>query len=414
MLQWREKAVEPAGDQRSDLWFLHHLGRLVRERLAGSTDPRDRPVLDLDWGHAVHGGEWGEPDAADVLRRINGFHLATGAPVGDYRELRADGSTSSGCWIYAGVFRGGHNLAARRGDGPDGKWGWCWPLDRRVLYNRASADPEGRPWSERKALVWWDETVQRWVGHDTPDFPDRLPPGHVPPATAVGPAALRGDDAFILQADGKGWLFAPNGVVDGPLPTHYEPDESPVPGRLHGVGASPARVRYPRPDNPVNPTGSEVFPFVLCTGRLTEHQTAGGMSRWVPVLAELQPELFVEVSPQLAAERGLEHNGWCHVITSRTIVEARVMVTERIRPLRVADRVVHQVWMPYHFGGEGLVRGDVVNDLLRVVADPNARIQESKVATCDVRAGPRPTGPALLTHLDDHRRRAGIDTGRGT
>jgi formate dehydrogenase major subunit len=414
MLQWREKAVEPGADQRSELWFMYHLGRLVRERLAGSTDPRDRPLLDLSWDYAVHGGEWGEPDAVDVLRRINGYHLASGAPVGDYRELRADGSTSSGCWIYAGVFKGGRNLAARRGDGPDGKWGWCWPLDRRILYNRASADPEGRPWSERKALVWWDASAGRWVGHDIPDFPDDLPPGHVPPPDAVGPAALRGDDAFILQADGKAWLFAPNGVVDGPLPTHYEPDESPVANPLHGTQANPVRVRYRRPDNPGHPAESEVFPFVLCAGRLTEHQTAGGMSRWLPLLSELQPELFVEVSPQLAAERGLEHNGWCHVVTSRSIVEARVMVTERIRPLRVHDRVVHQVWMPYHFGGAGLVRGDVMNDLLRVVADPNVRIQESKVATCDVRAGPRPSGHALLAHLDDYRRRAGIDTGSDT
>jgi formate dehydrogenase major subunit len=119
------------------------------------------------------------------------------------------------------------------------------------------------------------------------------------------------------------------------------------------------------------------------------------------------------VSPQLAAERGLEHNGWCHVVTSRSIVEARVVVTGRIRPLRVHDRVVHQVWMPYHFGGSGLARGDVMNDLLRVVADPNTRIQESKVATCDVRPGPRPTGRALLAYLDDYRRRAGIQTGSG-
>jgi formate dehydrogenase major subunit len=412
MLQWREKAVQPTGDQRSELWFVHHLGRLLRERLAGSTDERDRPLLELTWDHGVHGGDWGEPDAENVLRRINGVHLTSGEPVGDYRELRADGSTSSGCWIYAGVFRGGRNLAARRGDGPDGKWGWCWPLDRRVLYNRASADPQGRPWSEGKALVWWDETVRRWVGHDVADFPDDLPPDHVPPAGAVGPAALRGDDAFVLQADGKAWLFAPNGLVDGPLPTHYEPHESPVCNPLYQAQSNPVHARYPRPDNPANPPGDrEVFPFVLSAGRLTEHQTAGGMSRWLPLLAELQPELFVEVSPQLAAERGLEHLAWCTVVTSRTAVQARVMVTDRIRPLRVQDRVVHQVWMPYHFGGQGLATGDVMNDLLGVFADANVRIQESKVATCDVRPGPRPTGPALLAFVEDYRRRAGISTG---
>ena len=416
MLQWREKAVEPSGDQTSELWFAYHLGRILRERLSASTDDRDRPLIDLSWDYAKeHGHEeelWGEPSAEDVLRRINGYHLETGEPVGDYRELRADGSTSAGCWIYSGVFRGGVNLSARRGDGPDGKWGWVWPLDRRILYNRASADPEGRPWSEGKKLVWWDEAVGRWVGDDIADFPDDLPPGHVPEAEAVGPAALRGDDAFVLQADGKAWLFAPNGVLDGPLPTHYEPDESPVPNRLHGPRGSPMRRHYSRPANPANPAGdTEVFPFVLTASRLTEHLTAGGMSRWLPFLAELQPELFVEVSPELAAARGLEHNGWCHVITSRTAVQAKVVVTARIRPLRVQQQVVHQVWMPYHFGPGGLATGDVMNDLLGIVADPNVQIQEGKVATCDVRPGPRPTGPALLAYVEDYRRRAGISAG---
>jgi formate dehydrogenase major subunit len=406
MLQWRELAVEPSGDQRSELWFAHHLGRLLRERLAGSTDERDRPLLDLSWDVPVHGDqEWGEPDAAEVLRRINGYHLDSGKLVGDYRELRADGSTSAGCWIYTGVFKGGVNLSARRGDGPDGKWGWVWPLDRRVLYNRASADPAGKPWSERKKLVWWDEELRRWVGDDIPDFPDDLPPDHVPAPGAVGPAGLRGDDPFVLQADGKAWLFAPNGVLDGPLPTHYEPDESPVTVSLHG--ASPMRRHYVRRDNPANPAG-DVFPFVLTASRLTEHYTAGGMTRWLPFLAELQPELFVEVSPQLAAHRELVSGEWCHIVTSRTAVQARAVVTERIRPLRVQGNVVHQVWMPYHFGGSGLVRGDVMNDLLGIVADPNVGIQESKVATCDVRPGPRPTGEALLAYVAEYRRRAGI------
>ena len=259
MLQWREKAVEPTGDQTSELWFAYHLGRILRDRLAASTDPRDLPLQQLSWDYAKeHGHEdelWGEPSAEDVLRRINGYHLDSGKPVGDYRDLRADGSTSSGCWIYSGVFKGGVNLSHRRGDGPDGKWGWVWPLDRRILYSRASADPQGRPWSERKKLVWWDEDVRRWVGNDIADFPDDLPPGYVPPADAVGPAALRGDDAFVLQADGKAWLFAPSGVVDGPLPTHYEPDESPVRNALHGPRGNPARRHYPGAANPANPAG---------------------------------------------------------------------------------------------------------------------------------------------------------------
>ncbi|MBV8291551.1 MAG: formate dehydrogenase, partial [Mycobacterium sp.] len=270
-------------------------------------------------------------------------------------------------------------------------------------------------WSERKKLIWWDadrEAAGEWTGHAIPDFEKTKPPDYRPPAGAVGVDALRGDDPFIMQGDGKGWLFAPNGIVDGPLPTHYEPHESPVRNAMYGQQGNPTRKIYPRRDNPYNPTPpekhGEVFPFVFTAARLTEHHTAGGMSRQLPYLAELQPALFVEVSPALAAERGLVHLDWAHVITSRAAVDARVLVTDRMTPLRIEDRVVHQLWMPYHWGHEGLIDGDVVNDLLGVVAEPNVLIQESKVATCDIRPGRRPRGPALLDYIADYRRRAGI------
>ena len=181
---------------------------------------------------------------------------------------------------------------------------------------------------------------------------------------------------------------------------------------------NPARKVYGRADNPSNPSPpeahGEVFPFVFTAARLTEHHTAGGMSRQLPYLSELQPELFVEVSPELAAERGLAHMDWAHVITSRTAVDARVFVTDRMRPLRIEDRVVHQIWMPYHWGNVGLVDGDVVNDLLGVVVDPNVFIQESKVATCDIQPGRRPRGPALLEYIASYRDRAGITVYTGT
>jgi formate dehydrogenase major subunit len=413
MLQWREKAVAPPGDARSELWFFYHLGRRLREKLAGSTDERDRPLLDLAWDYATAGDE---PLGEDVLRHINGIDLTTGRVVNSYLDLKADGSTACGCWIYSGVYADEVNQAARRK--PRDKqlyqpeWGWTWPMNRRVLYNRASADPQGRPWSERKKLVWWDAEKSEWTGYDVPDFEKTKLPDYRPPAGAVGVDALRGDDPFIMQGDGKGWLFAPNGIVDGPLPTHYEPHESPVRNAMYGQQGNPTRKIYPRRDNPYNPTPpekhGEVFPFVFTAARLTEHHTAGGMSRQLPYLAELQPALFVEVSPALAAERGLVHLDWAHVITSRAAVDARVLVTDRMTPLRIEDRVVHQLWMPYHWGHEGLIDGDVVNDLLGVVAEPNVLIQESKVATCDIRPGRRPRGPALLDYIADYRRRAGI------
>ena len=427
MLQWREKAVEPTGDQRSELWFFYHLGRLLKERLAGGTDPRDQPVRDLNWDYAVQGtGLEAEPQADSVLRAINGYDLTTGELLDGYLKLKADGTTSSGCWIYSGVYADGVNQAARRKprDQQDLyalEWGWAWPYNRRILYNRASADPAGRPWSERKKAVWWDPDAGEhgeWTGYDVPDFELTKPPDYTPTEDAVGPAALHGDDPFVMQSDGKGWLFAPTGLVDGPLPTHYEAHESPFRNRLYGQQANPTRKVYGRPDNPSNPSPpeahSEVFPFVFTTSRLTEHHTAGGMSRWLPYLSELQPALTLEVSPELAELRGLAHLGWAHVVTSRAAVEARVLVTDRLRPLRVSDRTVHQVWMPYHWGNVGLVSGDVVNDLFGVALDPNVLIQESKVTTCDVRAGRRPRGRQLLDYVADYRRRAGITVETGT
>jgi formate dehydrogenase major subunit len=410
LLQWHQKAVDPPGDARSEAWFVYHLGRRLKERAARDTSPRNAGLRALTWDYGTSGPHH-EPDMEQVLQEINGRSLADRSQLPGFHALASDGSTACGCWIYSGVYPSqGRNRANERDPhGPYGHgWGFSWPADRRILYNRASAAPDGTPWSERKKLVWWDDDARRWVGDDIPDFPDDLPPDHVPPPDAVGAAALRGDDAFVLQADGKAWLFAPNGVVDGPMPTHYEPDESPVRNPLRGPRASPTRRRYDHPDNPANPALGAVFPFVLTSSRLTEHYTSGAMTRTLPFLAELQPELFVEVSPQLAAERGLVHGQWCHVVTTRAAVQARAVVTERIPPLRVRGEVVHQVWMPYHFGRNGLAKGDVMNDLLGIVADPNVGIQEGKAATCDVRPGPRPTGKALLDYVADYRRRAGI------
>jgi len=416
MLQWREQAVEPTGDRRSELWFFYHLGRIIRERLADSHDERDRPLLDLTWDYPVH-GRHDEPSAEAVLKEINGWEVANGRLLSSFIEMRADGSTAGGCWIYTGVFADGVNQAARRKPGAEQhwvapEWGWVWPANRRVLYNRASADPEGRPWSERKAYVWWDEEKGEWTGYDVPDFERTKPPTYRHEPGATGVAALDGTDAFVMQGDGRGALFVPSGLVDGPLPTHYEPVESPFRNPLYGQQANPTRIEYRTAVNPLHPSppaGEDVFPYVFTTSRLTEHHTAGAMSRTLEYLAELQPEMFVEVSPALAAEVGLEHLGWCHVVTARAAVEGRVVVTDRLRPLRVEGRVVHQVWLPYHWGSKGLVTGDSTNDLFGISLDPNVLIQETKAGTCDVRPGRRPRGRELLDLLDRYRRRAGTD-----
>ncbi len=415
LLQWHHQAVEPPDDARSDLWFYFHLGRLIREKLAGSTDPRDRPLLDLTWDYPTH-GPLREPSADAVLREISGTG-PDGTAVSGYTELADDGSTACGCWIYSGVYADEVNQAARRKPHREQtwvapEWGWAWPMNRRTLYNRASADPAGKPWSERKAYVYWDEDAGRWTGPDVPDFQATKRPDYVPPDDAQAEDGIGGADPFIMQNDGKAWLFVPSGLADGPMPSHYEPAESPVPNPLYSRQANPAREELRGAWNRPNPAQSEVFPYVVTTYRLTEHHTAGGMSRNLPYLTELQPEFFCEVSPQLAAERGLEHLGWATIVSARNAIEARVLVTERMRPLRVAGREVHQVGLPYHWGSNGLTTGDSANEVLGVVMDPNVHIQESKVATCDVQPGRRPRGPALVEYVEAYRQRAGSGSGR--
>ncbi|MBC7374396.1 MAG: molybdopterin-dependent oxidoreductase, partial [Frankiales bacterium] len=425
MVQWRHKAVNPPGEAESELDFYVTLGEKLRARLADSGDPKDKALLDLTWDYPRD--DHGEVDPVSVLAEINGTHLSgdrAGQPLSAYTEMKADGSTAGGCWIYTGIFKDGVNQSARRRPGQEqdwvgAEWGWAWPADRRTLYNRASADPEGRPWSERKAYVWWDEDKKEWTGHDVPDFEKHKPPSYRPAPGATGVEAIAGDDPFVMQSDGKGWLYAPTGLLDGPLPTHYEPQESPVQNPLYLQQANPTRLVFRRKDNLQNPSagepGAEVFPYVFTTYRLTEHHTAGGMSRWVPYLAELMPEMFCEISPELAQERGIEHLAYATIVTARTAIEARVLVTERMTPLTVGGSTVHQVGLPYHWGvgSEAFVTGDSANDLLGLTLDANVFIQESKVGSCDIQPGRRPRGPELLRYVEQYRSRAGItvDTG---
>ncbi|MFL6164335.1 MAG: formate dehydrogenase [Jatrophihabitantaceae bacterium] len=420
LVQWHHQAVSPSADQRSDMWFSYHLGNIIRRKLAGSADEADRPVLELQWDYPVIGAE-AEPEAEAILAEIGGWN-ADGEPLSTYEDLKDDGSTSCGCWIYCSIYSDGVNQAARRTPHPRQDtaatgWCWAWPMNRRELYNRASADPSGKPWSERKKYVWWDEEQGSWTGLDVPDFPAGKRPDYRPAEDALGIDAIAGTDPFIMQADGRGWLYAPAGLVDGPLPTHYEPQDSPFENALYKQRRNPVRILKPDRHNRYHPSGSdpgsEVFPYVLTTYRLTEHFTAGGMSRWLPYLNELQPELFCEVSPELATERGLRHRDWATLVTARGAVEARVLVTRRMVPLRVQGRTVHQIGMPYHWGPNGLSRGDAMNELSAIALDPNVHIQEVKALTVDIRPGRRPRGPALVAFIEQYQQRAGITAQTG-
>lgn len=408
LLQWRHKAVEAPGDARSELHFLYHLGKRLRKLYAASTDLKDKPLLDLTWDYPTEGKN-DEPSVVAVLKEINGYTIADRKTVNSFTDLKDDGTTACGCWIYSGVYAKDQNQAARRKPGREQnwvahEWGWAWPMDRRILYNRASADPEGKPWSEKKKLVWWDEEQRKWTGLDTPDCIADRPPSYRPGPDAKGKDTLSGTDPFVMQADGKAWLYAPTGLQEGPLPTHYEPLESIVKNPLYGQQCNPMRLNYLRPNNPLHrPYDDARFPYVMTTYRLTEHHTAGGMSRWLSWLSELQPEMFCEVSPELAAEKGLENGGWATISTARAAIETRVLVTDRIKPLKMGKRIFQQIGVPYHWGRNGLVQGDSANDLLAFSADPNTSIMNSKAHTANIERGRRARGAGSSKAYDGPR-----------
>jgi formate dehydrogenase major subunit len=387
LLQWHEKAVDAPGDARSEAWFLYHLGTRLKARAARDPRPRNAGLNALRWDYRTEAPH-AEPDIAQVLQEINGRTTADGRPVAGYRELAADGTTECGCWIYSGVYPSpDRNRAHERA--PQGLyghgWGFAWPADRRILYNRASARPDGRPWSERKKLVWWDEAAREWTGLDTPDFTKDKPPDYIPPEGASGDAALRGDQPFIMHAEGVGRIWVPSGLKDGPLPTHYEPHESAVRNPLYPQQTNPAADPKQRPDNVyARSPGDPQYPHILTTYRLTEHHTAGGMTRTLSRLSELQPELFCEISPELGREINVRNGDWVTIASPRGAIAARALVTARIRPIHVDGRQLHQVGLPYHFGGNGLVTGDVPNDLVAMSEEPNVRIMESKALVCRV------------------------------
>lgn len=399
LIQWHDKGVEPPGDSRSEAAFMVDLGRRLKALYAGDDSPRGRQIAALTWDYPTEetpspNSREGthevspEPDLAVVVKEINGYTVADGRLVPGYAALKDDGSTACGCWIYSGIMpEVGHNRARdRQNEGGEGRgWGYAWPNNVRLLYNRAAADPQGQPWSARKAWLWWDAAQGRWAGHDTPDFPATKSPDYQPPAGAKGLAAHPGDAPFVRLADGRGALFVTTDLRDGPLPTHYEPWESPVSNLLYPQqDRSPAAIPFGRDDNLYHTSDDPRFPYVLTTYRLTEHLTAGGMTRWVPWLAELQPEGFVELSPELAAELGIATGDRVIVTTLRGEVQSRALVTSRLQPLQIAGRTIHQVGMPWHFSTGGLARGGTANDLSALIEDPNSRIHEAKSFTCNV------------------------------
>ncbi len=436
LVQWHEKAADPAGDARSDLWFTYHLGKRLKEmyakeleqlrkedpKRAKEVEKRDWAIRNLTWDYLdpEESSRWrikDEPSARLVMKEVNGCFVEKGKslkqsrPLKSFSELKDDGSTTSGAWVYTGIFAPtkkeplGHNHAAnRQGDNWVALgWGFSWPANRRLMYNRCSADPDGWPWAKEARLarvhggghrgyVYWDAAKEEWVGLDVPDFVLKKAPNVKPKPGRPGLEGHDGASPFIMKGDGKGWLFAPSGLVDGPLPTHYEPYESPVTNRVYPKRQrSPVALYWKVPGNDLAPVGSEDYPHVLSTYRLTEHHLSGVMSRWLPWLSELMPELFCEISPEHAAEIGVGNTGWVRISTPRGSIRAKALVTRRVRPFRVRDgekvKVVHHVGLPWHWGYKGISTGDVVNNLSALVGDPNVSIHEAKVFVCNVERG---------------------------
>ncbi len=411
LLQEHEKAVDPPDDARSDLWFTYHLGKRLQKLYESSTNDRDWAIKNLVWNYEPDPAEvanWrikDEPSSYKVLKEINGYTWTDKKPLPSFADLKEDGSTVCGAWIYTGVVpEEGKNNARRRT--PDEwispNWGFAWPANRHIMYNRASADPAGKPWSEKKKLVYWDPDAEfkdpsgqsvrgRWVSPSGEgiDFQPTKAPSARGKDNGIGFDWLGGDDPFIMRPDGKAWLFAPFGLVDGPLPTHYEPYESPVKNLLYRQQSNPVAKTWKVEGNPYHPVADPKYPIIISTYRLTEHHTGGQMTRRLPWLAELMPELFCEISPELAAEKGIKNADYMTIQTARGEIQARALVTRRMRPFLIDGKVIHEIGLPWHWGWQGRAMGDVVNNLSVLVADPNVTIHEGKVFTCSVRAGKR-------------------------
>jgi formate dehydrogenase major subunit len=395
LIQFHDKVVDPPGDCRSDLWFMYHLGKRLKELYADSDNPWDEPIKKLTWDYPELGAIR-EPSAEAVLKEINGYTWPDRNQIEAFSKLKDDGSTACGCWIYTGVFpKNDHNQArSRKPDGPDGpgthlNWGFAWPANRRIIYNRASAAPDGTPWSERKKYAWWNAEKGEWECLDALDFEPDKAPDYQPDWSQKphGTAALPGSAPFIMMVDGKAELFSPSGLKDGPLPTHYEPVESPVRNPMYKQQDNPATKKWPGPTNPYHEVGDPKYPYVMTTYRLTEHHSGAIPTRMVPSTAELQPGGFAEIPPELAAEKGINNLDWVVLSTARGEIETRALVTERLRPFEIDGRRIYQIGMPWHFGWEGYATGDIANTLSAIVGDPNTTIHEGKAFTCDLRKG---------------------------
>lgn len=391
LMQWHERIKEAPGLCRSAGWWIYQLGLRFKKMAAESGLARDAGLAALTWDYAQGNTASGplkpvpgDVDMGKVAREMNGFDIASGALCQGSGDLRDDGSTACGCRLLSGFMdKDGNNLCKREEPGYlhheiDLDYRYAWPNNSRILYNRCSADQSGKPWSERKKLVWWDEDKKSWTGHDIPQFDKHKPPNYKPKSGAKGNEALAGDAPFIVHTDGKAWIFVPYGLKDGPLPVYYEPIESPYKNILWQRGNTPCAAVIQDPLNPIAGDADSKFPVVMTTYHMVEHWLSGSMTRHIPWLAALQPESFVEISPETAEETGISSGDLLAVSSARTTLQMRALVTPRIRIGQVEGKAATIAGTFVCSGYKGIICAPVTNDLSPAIMSPEGLIPASK------------------------------------
>ena len=358
--QWKEKAIDPPIGVRSDTWILSELFWRVKELYQAEGGAWNDPIQHLTWDYLNPR----EPTMVELAKEINGYDRTTGRLLSSFGELADDGSTTSGNWIYTGSYTEAGNQMQRRGTAdPTGlgmhhDWAFSWPANRRVLYNRASADVDGRPWDQSRAGIAWNG--REWIG-DVPDY------GRTTPPDAAG--------AFIMTEEGVARLFSSH-LADGPFSEHYEPVESPAPNALHdNVPVNPV-IRWYDGVRESLANGSDDFPYACTVYRVVEREHF--VTSNVPYLVEAMPDFFVELPEGLAAEKGIPNGGQVRVWSKRGEVQGTAIVTKRIKPLRVNGKVVWTVGIPVHWGFIGITQGSMANLLTPFIGDANTRCPEFK------------------------------------
>ena len=389
-IQWGWKAVEPPGQSKSSLWIADRIFKAVRQEYQSGGRFPD-PVINMVWNYEKPGQD--EPDIEKVAIEINGYNVADGRVLGTFGDLKDDGSTACGVWVYTGYYyvdpneqdpslkvpaTKRHGTEDKSGLGVYPKWTFVWPLNRRIVYNRCSADPAGRPWKKDKPLMAWDGT--KWITNDVPDFgiADAVTKEPVPPEkTANAP--------FIMLPEGQARFFVPAGLKDGPMPEHYEPVESPVKNLMSNQQNNPVAMRWGGECAKLAETGSKEFPYVATTVHYIEHYQTGVRTRNSPMLVELMPEQFATISPTLADKLGIKPGDEIYVSSARAEIKMIANVLPIVKPLIVNGSPVEIVSLPWSWGYMGLSKGDVGNELTPFVACPNVAVPEYKAFLCNIR-----------------------------